>query len=172
MTNNDSAIITHFLEKPFDRYFHVSKYFWKLQIHLISVSVNVSPLMMNLIWLITTGMRVVMRRFLDKSRSAWEVCHFPLPIWILNAAVPLWTSRRIYVNHLNLSLVSFPDVLFCPVVWFWCCVSFQSVKCRTCNCQLSLFNRDCPYFDPRKSRKMEQFYHMSLFLQKSVCSNV
>ena len=43
---------------------------------------------------------------------------------------------------------------------------------RMHTCQLSLFNRDCPYFDPRRSRKKEQFYHMSLCLQKSACSNV
>ena len=39
-------------------------------------------------------------------------------------------------------------------------------------CQLSLLKRDCPYFDPRKCRKKEQFSHMSLFLQKSICSNI
>ena len=37
-------------------------------------------------------------------------------------------------------------------------------------CQLSLFNRDCPYFDPRKRVKKELFDDVSLFLQKSVYS--
>ena len=39
-------------------------------------------------------------------------------------------------------------------------------------CQLSLFNRNCPYFDPRKRVKTELFDHVFLFLQKSVYSNV
>ena len=51
-------------------------------------------------------------------------------------------------------------------------INLYLLSSRWHTCQLSLFNRDSPYFDPRKSRKKEQFYHMSLFLQKSVCSNV
>ena len=34
--------------------------------------------------------------------------------------------------------------------------------------QLSLFDRDCPYFDPKKEK--ERFYHVTLFMQISVCS--
>ena len=46
------------------------------------------------------------------------------------------------------------------------------IQIRPHTCQRSLFNRNCPYFDPRKRKKKERFYHVFLFLQISACSNV
>ena len=58
----------------------------------------------------------------------------------------------------------------CGTSWFQFGQKHQLWVMHTC--QLFLFNRNCPYFDPRKREKKEWFYHVFLFLQKSACSNV
>ena len=78
---------------------------------------------------------------------------------------PWWSWRSFYINkHTCYVRVEFIAIMRRKsVLIFW----YSSHTCK-----LSIFYRDCPFFDPRKREKKKQFYQVSLISWKSACTVV